>query len=294
MKKKRSVKPTEPRREKLGLADLVPHPDQDRYFRRYGESQYAALKNDIAKNGLRHPIEVMPPENAAGLAPHMILTGHTRWKILQELGHATTEALVRYDLAGATRAQVDEIFLNDNSARRQQTPLEQARAAIRQFEIEREGKGRRVIGDPLQYSELRGRLVQILDMCPRNLKRYLNVLVAPVEVQDALQDKRVKLETASKVAGLKKSDQDKLAERLRDGEDASTVFAEFFPPRGNKHVKTADAVAALARSLERAGSDFDGRIEKVKPGPVQRNEEALRAGLELIRALLDRGGMATK
>jgi hypothetical protein len=83
--------PTEPRRENLPLATLVPHPDQEKYFRRYGAAEYAALKADVQKNGLRHPIEVLPGANAAGLPPHTIVVGHTRRRILQELGHTKSE-----------------------------------------------------------------------------------------------------------------------------------------------------------------------------------------------------------
>ena len=123
-------------------------------------------------------------------------------------------------------------------------------------------------------------------MSGRNLGRYLNVLAAPVEVQDAFQAKRVTLVTAARVAGLSKDRREQVAARLRAGEDAKDVFAEFFPPRGGKHVKIADAVAAFARSLRRAGTDLAGRAEKVKPGPVRRNEDALREGERLIRRLL--------
>lgn len=180
-------RPVEPKRENRRLTELVPHSDQAKYYRHYGEYAYAALKDDIAKNGLKHPIEVLPPGNAAGLSPDTILMGHTRKKILCELGHTTAEVSVRYDLRTATRAEVDMLFLTDNEARRQQDRLGQARAAIRLFEIERAQKGRSVIGDLLQYGELRDKVGQIVGMSGRHLDRYLKVLAAPVEVQDAFQ-----------------------------------------------------------------------------------------------------------
>ena len=276
----------EPRLEELRLADLTPHPDQAIYFRNYPVFEYGALKADIESKGLLHPIMVLPPDNAAGLPANTVITGHTRRKILLELGHDTTEALVRHDLRSATRADVDKLFLTDNVARRQQDRLGQARAAVRLFQIERELRGRSALRDPLRNGEVRDRVGQIVDMSGRNLSRYLNVLAAPVEVQDAFQAKRVTLVTAAKVSGLPKGDQAGLAARLRAGEDAKDVFAEFFPPRGGKHVKTADAVAAFARSIERAAADLAGRVEKVKPGPVRRNEDVLRGGERLIRRLL--------
>jgi hypothetical protein len=181
---------------------------------------------------------------------------------------------------------VDKPFLTDNVARRQQDRLGQARAAIRLFEIERAQKGRNVIGDPLQNSELRDKVGQIVGMSGRNLARYLAVLSAPIEVQDAFQAKRVTLVTAAKVAGLKKGDQDKLAERLREGEDVKTVFAEFFPPKGSKHVKTGDAVAAFARAIEAGHADLEGRVEPIGARLVSRFEASLRKGEQLLQRLL--------
>ena len=148
---------------------------------------------------------------------------------------------------------------------------------MRLFQIEGEIKGRRVVGDPFLYGEVRERVGQIVGMSGRNLARYLNVLSAPIEVQDAFEPKQVKLVDAAKVVTLAKKQQEELAARLWAGEDARSVFATFFPPNDGKHVKTADAVACLARSLNRAGADFTDRLDKVKPGPVRANADALRA-----------------
>lgn len=133
MKEKRPVQPqpTESRLEVVRLGDVLPHPDQGLYFRSYGGYEFELLKADIKANGPLHPIMVLPPGNAAGLPAYTILAGHTRHKLLLELGHHATAALVRYDLRSATRADVDKLFLTDNVARRQQDRLGQARAAVR-------------------------------------------------------------------------------------------------------------------------------------------------------------------
>ena len=110
--------PAAPRLEEVRLADLKAHPDQGKYFRRYGEFEYAALKADIRAHGLKTPPEVLPPDNAAGLPAYTLLKGHTRVKVLGELGHAAVRANVRYDLAAASRADVDREFILDNVARR--------------------------------------------------------------------------------------------------------------------------------------------------------------------------------
>ena len=287
MQKKRSkLTQTSPRLEAAALSDLVPHPDQSKYFRTYGAFEYEALKNDIAANGVTNPIAVLPPGNAAGLPSRTIIFGHTRRKILLELGHASANVLVRYDLINATRAEVDELFLLDNTARRQLDRLGQARAAVGLFLIEKEKKGRRVIGDPLQQGELRDRIGAIIRMSGRNLARYLNVLNAPSEVQDAFEARVISLQTASRVVTLPQLQRERLAKRLQAGEEPKSVFKDFFPDKSGIHVQPNDALASFVRSLESAQADLGHRINEVRSNPVRVHEAALRRGRKLIRALL--------
>jgi hypothetical protein len=74
-KKPAESKASTPQLEVVLLAALVSHPDQGRFFRKYGEFEYQKLMSDIGANGLRDPIEVLPPGNAAGLKPYTISAG---------------------------------------------------------------------------------------------------------------------------------------------------------------------------------------------------------------------------
>ena len=275
-----------PRLKAVSLAALKPHPDQQRYFRGYGDFEYAQLKADIAANGVRVPPEVLPRGNAAGLPGGTLIKGHTRCKIWGELGHDRIEALVRHDLKNVERAIVDEEFLKDNVARRQQDMLGQARAAVGLFVIERAKKGRTVHGDPLRAGEVRDRVGQIVGMSGRNLQRYLNVLAARPEVQDAFAAGRVRLVDAARVVSLSKREQEALADRLRGGEDPKAVFAEFFPTGDGRHVRVGDAVAAFARAIERSHADLDGRVGPVSAELVRKFEPTLRKGRKLLGVLL--------
>lgn len=278
--------PTAPRLETLKLAELVPHPDQQRYFRGYGDFEYAQLKADIAVNGVRMPPEVLPPANAAGLPDWTLIKGHTRCKIWGELGHASIKVLVRYDLQNVERALIDEEFLKDNIARRQQDKLGQARAAVGLYLIERAKKGRTVSGDPLRVGEVRDRVGQIVGMSGRNLQRYLNVLAAPPEVQDAFAARRVRLVDAARVVTLSMREQETLADRLQAGGDPKAVLAEFFPKGDGRHVRVGDAVAAFCRAIEKSHADLDGRVDPISAKLVRKFEPSLRKGRKLVQSLL--------
>ena len=277
---------TEAGLESLRLADLVPHPDQVKYFGPYGENERAALQSNIEANGLRVPIEVLPPRNRAGLPALTIISGHTRCEILIGLDHVVSDVRVRHDLAKATRSEVDVEFIADNFARRQLDPLDRARVALRLFELERDKRGRKTVDHPPVEGELRDRIGLILGVSGRNLARYLLILKTPTEVQRAFQEKKLKLVEAAKIGALPKKTQLQFAARLRDGEDARAVFTGIFPPRDGKHMNAADALASFVRSLGKAHADLADRVDVVHPNLVLRAEVELRRGRKLIRTLL--------
>lgn len=295
MKNKRSHDrpPTTPRLETLRLVDMVPHPDQGNSFKRHGAFEREELKKDIRANGVNYPPEVMPPKNASGLPAYTLVKGHTRVEIWGEMGHSTMEVMVRYDLIDATPATVKKMFLTDNGARRQQSRFDQARYAIELYQVEREEAGKLPANDPLGREDLCAQLGRIMGVSGKTFQRYRNILRASAEVQDAFEKNVIKLVDAARVVTLPKADQERLAGRLRAGDDPKAVFAAFFPPKGHGHVKPADAVAAFARSLDAARADLAGRLADVKPGLVSRFERQLRSGRKLIKELLlkrDRAG----
>lgn len=277
---------TEAGLESLRLADLVPHPDQATYFGPYGENERAALQSNIEANGLRVPIEVLPPRNRAGLPALTILSGHTRCEILIGLDHVVSDVRVRHDLAKATRSEVDKVFISDNYNRRQLDPLDRARVALRLFELERDKRVRTAVGHPPVEGELRDRIGSILGVSGRNLARYFSILTAPLEVQRAFQASALKLVDAARVATLAKNEQLRFAARLSDGDDAQAVVADFFPPRPSTHAKASDALASFVRSLDKAHADLADRVDVVHPNLVLRAEVELRRGRKLIRTLL--------
>ncbi len=114
---------------------------------------------------------MLPADNAAGLPEYTIVSGHTRNAILLELGHDECQVRVRYDLARASRSEVDKVFISDSYNRRQLDPLDRARVALRLFEHEREKRGRTAVGHPPVEGELRDRIGLILGVSGRNLAR---------------------------------------------------------------------------------------------------------------------------
>src|SRR3954469_20477876 len=110
----------EPRREKRLLRDLKPFPAQPLFFGDLSDHELEALAEDIKRNGLRNPIEVLP-KNRAGYPADTIIRGHQRRRALELNGEAETTVLIRHDLADADA--IEKCFLEDNQHRRHLDPL---------------------------------------------------------------------------------------------------------------------------------------------------------------------------
>src|SRR6185437_2095982 len=109
--------------------------------------------------------------------------------------------------------------------------------------------------------DLRDRIGKILNMSGRNLSRYISVLEAPNEIEDAFKAGQISLNDASRVMTLKPAQREQLIVRLRRGEDAKVVFADFFPPPSKKHVKSSDALTSFVKSLNSARHDLGDRVD---------------------------------
>lgn len=209
-------KAQKPAREMRGLDELKPFPTQVEQFGDLNEVELTALAEDISANGLKHPIEVLG-ENAAGLPVGTIVCGHQRLRALRLLGVQESRVRVRYDLAGATRNEVEGVFLDDNVHRKQLTPLGKARAAYRRVELERGAGG---LCGAAGGKDLRDRVGAAIGMTGRNVQRYLNALKAPAAVQRAFDAGDVTLVQADRVGQLGKKERQELTEAIDGGTPA--------------------------------------------------------------------------
>jgi ParB/RepB/Spo0J family partition protein len=187
-------------REFRELDNLVPHTLQPDYFDELSEADLKLLADDIRKNGLQQPIEILP-ENVGGYAVNTIVSGHQRRRALKLLGETVAEVVVRYDLAGPTSDEIEKAFLSANLARRQLDTLAKARSVLRLFELEK-GRAREEKLWPLDQREARDRIGHAIGLSGRTLSRYFRVLATPREVQDAFRRGKVSLVAAEKVADL--------------------------------------------------------------------------------------------
>lgn len=231
----------EPATESWALKRLKPHPLQAQYFKDLTPGEFTGLADDIKRNGLRHPIQILPDGT--------IIQGHQRTKVLKHLEHKEYEVLVRYDLVDAKPELVEREFLSDNLNRRQLSPVARARVAARLLELEQKKKHSELTGN--ENGRLRERIGEALGMSGRNACRYVRLLKTPLVVQNAVDGGELAMGLALKVADLDGPQQEALVAAVNGGvavrEAVSKVFGRARRPAAKGRTSAPSAVRAVLK-----------------------------------------------
>jgi ParB-like chromosome segregation protein Spo0J len=177
---------------KWKVKDLKPRPRQAELFPDLPILLLRDLAQDMQARGQQNPLENLPDGT--------IVCGHQRKRAAELNGWEEIDVWVNHDLAALGDLAAEQRLIEDNLVGRKLDRLDQVRCYRRLVEMapqtpadqrrdHQRGRLRDVIGDRLGISG-------------RTLERYLRVLDAPVEVQDAFRAGRISLVNASKVAGL--------------------------------------------------------------------------------------------
>src|SRR5262249_36553947 len=116
-----------PTHERWKVSDLKINPRQQEFFGSDSDVEQDALTEDVRRNGLEKPIQIMPDGT--------ILVGHRRFEAVKRLGWAVVDVVVRWDLAEAGEAACEQFFINDNLLHRRLTGLGKARCVRHLLEL---------------------------------------------------------------------------------------------------------------------------------------------------------------
>jgi ParB-like chromosome segregation protein Spo0J len=268
------------------IRGLKPHPSQEEL---YGGTTSTAEDADFAaelkKDGQRDPIHVMPDKNKAKLPKGTVLDGWRRAAAMKANGKTEIEAVIRHDLAGATSAEIDGIFVQFNLSRRQLSPLARARCAKHLL------KSRSAYGVLLGsgQEELKKWVGKKLTRDARTVNRYLQVLTTPLAVQQAFDARKLTIDEACKIAMLPSPKQKEIATRIKAGEDPKAVVHDMVPSSEGRHKKASDGLNCLTKGLELALADIGDRPDEIHYRQVQVKMPVLTRGRDLLDELIARG-----
>lgn len=281
----------DPTYETWPMAKLKRFHMQDATYTPHTAEAIDELAADISKNGLRTPLDILPDGT--------ILGGHGRLRAIKQLGWKEVDVFVRHDLERLGRQAIIDFFVDDNRNRRQLSTLEQVKAAILKCghaSVLTTTPAKRVVP-----TTLKDRLAKACGMERRNLDRWLRVLRTPDIVQTAASRELLTLESAGKIAGLAKAEQEELAELVQSyldreaelGAKLRDNLCKAVKRRLDKSVKprrSHDAMPRLVEALRRAVKEFPskGHVASINAENWVKDIKVLRAARRMLTDMIDR------
>lgn len=265
---------------RVAIAELKPHPLEAGKSSANPSRELRALADRMASQGQLDPIEVLPD--------FTVVSDHEPVRAARLLNWTELDAIVRADLADQGEVAIEEHVLLARLDRAGRHKLEVARDLKRLHEIGwNDLRAHRRQSDdlhPCQRRDLRSLLAETLDQKGRSLTRWMAVLEAPVEVQDAFIRKEINLVEAEAVGHLRPNVKEEIVQAIQSGGGVKEVIAAHLPSRDGKHRFTEAALATLLRSLKRSKTDFDGREDEIKFVEAQVIQD-LDEGIALLQQL---------
>jgi ParB-like chromosome segregation protein Spo0J len=259
------------------IAKLKEHPLQKSMYRGRTDFEVEELARSMAQ-GQDESIEILPNG--------MLIAGHGRVAAAKLLGWKTIPAWIRHDLAKAGPEAIERRLIESNLFRRQLTRLDMARSYRHLMRFARDKKGRPV-KEAQAEQNLRELIRKRFRVSDKTLDRWLHVLDLPLSLQEAVEEDRLPLTLAVRVASLKPAVQEQVAERVRQGEAPRDVIMPLLTK--GKGETAGKPLTQLVLSLRRAGQELAGRVAEVEVSLFSEYLQALRDGRQLLDALIAKG-----
>ena len=270
MKNSQTDQPIEMRK----IADLKPHPAQDRLYRPASERELAELADQM-RGGIYDPVEITPDG--------VIIDGHQRVCAATKLGWIEVRVKVRDDLAGDETA-IARRHIAANRVRRQLDPLDQVRLIVGELELE---WGRPIARwSDREMAKLRERVRQVVGQSNRHVQRLINIVRTPLAVQAAVSKDELAIVDAAKVSNLPQAVQQEIAAAIRAGGEPKKVVGSFLAKCRKPRESADKELEVLVAALERAIEALRGREAEIGRGAT-----CLILALETLRRF---DGLATK
>ncbi|MHB8956263.1 MAG: ParB/RepB/Spo0J family partition protein [Pirellulaceae bacterium] len=216
------------------ISDLTSHPQQGELLFDVSETERDQLRESIAREGQRIPIEITPEG--------VIIDGHQRVDALEVVGETAVWVVVRDDLP--TPEAVETRFLEANLLRRQLDPLGKVRVAMRFYELAD-------VGPSKTRGEVEKEVAARLNMDTRTLRRYLRIAKTPLAVQEAFSRGELTVVQAERVSSLPVDTQQHVAAQIAKGETPKRVVKAWCTPPV-KSVDTVNRILSCASDLQEA------------------------------------------
>ena len=273
----------------LDLKKLTAHPQQDQLFARPSTQEIERLADDIVRNGLRQPIEILPDGT--------IIRGHSRVLAARHAGLKSLPGIIRHDLDELGEVAVLKALAEDNLNRRHLSPLEIAKsvAVLRSTDLSK------VNGRSLSraMSRLQTQIAEQFGISKKTLQRYGKILQTPLSVQHAVAKDYLPMDLALQIERQPNDRQQVVAAVIEEviedfGDDADELPKEMRAAvlkalgPAHKQRRAYTPVAKLVNALRIALQDFkdQGNMKDAQRRQWAEQRTVLLKGQRLIGKLI--------
>lgn len=226
------------------------------------DSEYIALKDNIAKRGLDHPITVRPLPNDKGT--YQILCGHHRVAACKALGYPSIKAFVRRDLNDDDAAEL--VALDNFNRKKNYKPSEKAAF----FKMALEARKRKSVGRKIDGNEPEGRSIEelatLVGESQRSIQNYIRLTFLISDLLKMVDTKEIKMVPAVELSYIPSKQQEIIFNVLAEDPD----------------IKINAALAKELRSKSERSELTDGKVRttlgaapKGKKNPFNRKVKSL-------------------
>lgn len=189
-------------------------------FPAMSDDEFELFKKDIAENGLQTPIVTLPDGR--------IIDGRHRWRACME-----TRTKPRYQVhSGNPWAYVISANLHRRHLSSSQRAMVAARIAVRPAGGARPGAGRQIPETAFEgLPPTQGQTTELLGIGHTSITKARRVVNTGIpELASLVDDGRVKVETAARIAAMNEDTQREFVKRVQDGEKPTSIT-----PAGRNH-----------------------------------------------------------
>lgn len=195
----------------LKINELEDYPNQP--FRLYNEEKKKEMIESIKINGIMQPLIVRPLKNHK----YQILAGHNRKNCAKEIGIKEVPCIIKENL---TEDEAKIYLIDTNLCTRDNiSPIERAKAYKIKYDTYKREKIKTSMTEEIKKDNLgtaKAKIIKEEKTSNGTIQRYLRLTYLIPELQEAIEEDKIKINTGEKLSFLSKEEQTNINEILEE------------------------------------------------------------------------------
>ncbi len=252
---------------------LKPHPKQSQHFADQPAAQFKDFVANILEVGMKDAIEILPDG--------VVVSGHQRLRAARRLGWTHVPVVIRRDLAKATPETVELALIDANRHRRQLSLFEEAKLFAEARRLKEQA------GESFSRCELRDAYAKRFQISGRTLDRLLELVDLPIELQQAVADKRLARQAAINLHKLDPEVYEPILQLIREGKSVKKPANKILLAYEWRGELTDIKLARKLRTWLMEGTVLETNLDRLRKIVIRGQADRLEIAGGVAQGLLD-------